>query len=79
MRGDVEERRLLTVLDLEVFVDGLGRMPPEIIKGLVSVRVFDDISMVVSRTPVDEAAGFMLKLPPRMRGELLRILPRESA
>jgi len=56
-----------------------GGMPPEIIQDLVSVRGFDDISRVVSRMPVDEAAGFMLKLPPRMRGELLRILPRESA
>ena len=43
-------------------------MPPEIIQDLVSVRGFDDISRVVSRMPVDEAAGFMLKLPPRMRG-----------
>ncbi|MCI4436831.1 MAG: hypothetical protein JHC33_08505 [Ignisphaera sp.] len=68
---------LLAVIDLEKLVDVLARLPTEVAHEIARAKGVDDISRVVAKMPVDEAADFLSKLPTKVRTEVLKLLPKD--
>ncbi|MCC6046396.1 MAG: magnesium transporter [Ignisphaera sp.] len=70
-------RKVLAVLDLSRVAEALASLPIEVVHDIAYVKGVDDITKAVSKLPVDEAADFLFKLPPRTRSEVLRLLPKD--
>lgn len=74
-----ERRKILVYFPLKHIRDELGKLPPEIVADIVSVKGLDNLVEVVKELPVDEAVDFLSKMPSKTRLEVLRSLPGEQA
>ncbi|MEM4487259.1 MAG: magnesium transporter [Desulfurococcaceae archaeon] len=74
-----DRKRIFSLISLEMIIDELAKLPAEIVHEITSIKGTDDLVKIIQRLPVDEAADFLIKLPPRIRLTVLRSLPKEIA
>lgn len=72
-----QRRKLLAASDLSKFAPILARLPDEIVYEISLIKGVDDAARTLSKLPVDEIADILSKLPPKIKIELLRVLPGE--
>lgn len=77
--SDEDRIRILTELDLGLISEELAKAPAELIHEIASVKGLDDFVKIVGKLPVDEIADILLKLPHKMRLEILKAIPSELA